>query len=176
MPTDVLESVRENFVSIDRAAGEFLVKLKLRGIREDIILAAEMAGLMQLRSTGVDFDQLRPGAKLMGAVSDEAGEIITRFVLGWAKANRLSEGVELIPVPAGYTKYRRDVSKYENALYAACRANGILREHLPFVAATAALKLVVAGVPLHMISAEEGLGLVLFHVGVGSRTVPYGVD
>ena len=173
---DLLKSVRENFVSIDKAAGEFLVKLRLRGIREDIILAAEMAGLMQLRSSGVELEKLRPGAKLMGAVSEEAGENITRFVLGWAKANGLSEGVEMVPVPAGYTRYRRGVSKYEDSLYAACRANGIKREHLPFVAATTALKLVVAGVPLRMISAEEGLGLVLFHVGVGGRTVPYAVD
>jgi hypothetical protein len=173
---DVLESVRENFVAIDKAAGEFLVKLKLRGIREDIILAAEMAGLMQLRSSGVDLEQMRPGAELKGAVSKEAGEQVTRFVLDWAKSNRLSDGVEMALVPGGYKKYRRDVCKYENPLYAVCRANGIKREHLPFVAATTALKLVVAGVKLHAFGAEEGLGLVIFHVGVGGRTVPWPVE
>jgi hypothetical protein len=176
MSTDVLESVRESFVSIDKAAEEFLVKLTLKGIRTDIILAAELAGLMLLRSSGVDLEELKPGAELKGAVSGKAAEPVTRFVLDWSKSNRLSDGVEMVLIPGGYKSYRRDVSKYENPLYAACRANAIKREHLPFVAATAALKLVVAGVKLHAFGAEEGLGLVIFHVGVGSKTVPYQVD
>jgi hypothetical protein len=176
MPTDVLETVRENFVSIDKAAEEFLVKLTLKGIRADIILAAEMAGLMLLRSSGVDLQKLRPGAELKGAVSQEVAERVTRFVLDWSKSNRLSDGVQMVLIPGGYKKYRRDVGKFENSLYAACRANAIKREHLPFVAATAALKLVVAGVKLHAFGAEEGLGLVIFHVEVGSKTVPYPLD
>ncbi len=173
---DVLESVRENLLVIDKAAGEFLVKLSMTGVRTDIMLAAEMAGLMLLRQTGVDFDHLRPGAELRGAVGKEAHEMIRQFVLEWAELTRLSEGVEQIVVPGGYKKYRKELGKYEEGLYAACRANGIVREHLPFVAVTTAMKLVGAGRKLNVMSVEEGLGMVLFHVSLGSKTVPWAGD
>jgi hypothetical protein len=170
------ESVQADFAAINKAAGEFIRRLTGNDLKKDITLAAEMAGLRMLRGGPADLKAIVSGTAIIGAVSDELATTMSRFVMGWSKMNGIiPEGAKIV-IPDDCKKYLPELTRYEDGLCAICDANGIKTELFPFVAATGALKLVAAGVKLKMIGAAEGLGMVMYHIVAGSKTVPWRVD
>lgn len=63
--------IEEGYSKIDKAAKDFLQRLPNDNIKQAIALSAEMAGLKLLRAAGVDLSEFKPGAIVLGAISDE---------------------------------------------------------------------------------------------------------
>jgi hypothetical protein len=169
-----LESIQANYPAISSAAGQLLRSLGNNDLQKDIILTAELAGLMLLRDGGANLEGLSPGTGILGAVADEAMNDLQRFIFGFAKLNGLgSVKPNIASLDEDAKRYRPDVVQYESRLYAACVVYGVPRDLYPFVAACAALKLVLTGQKLKLLSEETGLGLVTFHVIYGAKTVPH---
>jgi hypothetical protein len=76
----ILDSVQEDYATIDKAAGEFLHDLSGNDIKRDIALAAEMAGLQLLRAADIDLSDLSSGVILLGAIPDRVYDQVQRFI------------------------------------------------------------------------------------------------
>jgi hypothetical protein len=171
---DVLETVQIRYPVINKAAGEFLLKLSLTGLTKDIMLAAEMAGLLMLRESSANIQKIKPGTCILGAISDEAYNIMHRFLYGWAVSNGLNpKAINIEGIPADAKAYLPELSRFEQPFYEICQVHGIEYDHFPFVAATSAMKLVAAGEKLRRLDPGIGQAMVHYHVIAGSKTVPY---
>jgi hypothetical protein len=171
---DVLDAVQLRYPLINKAAGEFLCKLSLAGLNKDIMLAAEMAGLLMLRESSANIQKIKPGTCILGAIADEAYQTMNRFLCGWAISNGLNpKAINIEGIPADARRYLPELSQFEQPFYAICQVHGIEYDHFPFVAATSAMKLVAAGEKLKMLDPGIGQAMVHFHVIAGSKTVPY---
>jgi hypothetical protein len=170
---DILKSVQKDYAIINKAAGEFLYKLSGNNIKKDITLAAEMSGLKLLRTSKVDLSQVAPGVILLGAIPDETYKIMDRFIMGWAVSNWINPlGVGKVNIPDDVKDYLPEVTQLEIPFADICEQNSINNEYYPFVAASAALKLVLAGKKMKLLDAKIGLAMVMYHIISGSKTVP----
>jgi hypothetical protein len=169
----VLEAIQKNFPAINKTAGDFLGKLTGTNIQKDIALAAEMAGLMMLRETSCDLTQMPPGSVVLGAISDDAQLTMNRFIGAWAMMNHLMPLKTFPPLPEEIKKYLPEVTRLEKPFTELCQRDGIDRTLFPFVAACAAMKLVLAGKSMNMLDDQLGQAIAMFHVISGCKTVPY---
>jgi hypothetical protein len=143
-------------------------------IKKDIALSASMAGLMLLRATGADLSKFDPGNILLGAVPDHVYDEMQRFVVGWIISNNLDpRDIGKVQIPDDAKDYLPEIANLEHTFYDICKRNGIKVEYYPFVAASAALKLVAAGEKLGLLDAKTGQAIMIYHVLSGSKTVPY---
>jgi len=169
----LLDSVQKDYATIDQAAGEFLHKLSGNNLQRDIVLAAEMAGLQLLRAAAVDLSKFNPGSIILGAISDQTYEQLQRFVFGWALSNGLNpEDAGDFEIPDDITNYIPEITQLESSFNSICEQNSITKEHYPFVAASSALKLVLAGENLKLLDAKLGLAITMYHLIAGGKTVP----
>jgi len=178
MPSDsqtaILQSVQANYPAIDKAAGVFLQKLTGTDISRDITLAAEMSGLALLRQGTADVSKMPPGMAVLGAVPDDALETLQKFVVGWAASNRIDfRMANPAGLPKDKTAYLPELTKFELPFRTICLEQGIAPGLIPFVAATSALKLVLAGNQLKLIDISTALAIVMFHVVAGAKMVPH---
>jgi hypothetical protein len=169
----VFDSIQLNDPAIGRAATHFLTSLAGDDIQKDLIVAAELAGLQLLRQCKVRLDHLRPGAPVFEPGPNAALAELERFVSRLAKLNGLdpneSDFATLTPEAMRYCPH---LVQFEPPLRASCRLFVVPAEQRPFVAATAAIKLVVAGQRLNRLTAQQGMALVIHHVIAGAKTVP----
>jgi hypothetical protein len=162
---------------INAAAGEYLTKLSLTGIEKDIVIAAEMAGLMMLRNSTADLSNVVSGMGILGAIPDETARTMNRFVFSWAMSNGLNpKDVDFAAIPAESKAYLKELTRFEAPLIAICKRHEIEPELRAYVAAAAAMKLVAAGKMLGLLEPKIGQAMVMFHVVAGSKTMPYPVD
>ncbi len=173
----MLASIQKDYPVINKAAGEFLGKLTGTNIAKDIILSAEMGGLMLLRASKVDLLKYQGGNALIGAIADDIYGQIDRFIIGWATANGLDtteiSKEEFANSLKGHSDYFPELTKYENGFYEICRANGIKIEYYPFVAISSAMRLVLVGDKMKLLNGKSGRAIVHYHIICGSKTVPY---
>ena len=170
------DSVRQNDALFDRAARDFLGLLSNTNLKNDIVMAAEMAGLKLLRDTRVDLSKHAPGHILLNAVSDEAFQKMQRFVFTWAWQNNLTPGhFKEVNLPDDAKAYVPAISKLETSFDSICQQHGIQVDHYPYVAATAALKLAAVGEHLGLLEAGLGQTMTHYHMTVASKTIPYTV-
>jgi hypothetical protein len=171
---NILESIQKDYPAIDKTAGEFLQKLSGNNIKRDIALAAQMAGLKLLRATKVDLSQLSPGNIILGAIPDEVYDQIQRFIFGWALSNDIDpRNIGKVKLADDIENYLPEITQLEDSFHDICKQNNIKDEYYPFVAASAALKLVIAGENLELLDAKTGLSMTMYHIISGSKTVPY---
>lgn len=171
---DPLDAVQKHYPLVGKAAGEFLTRLTRNNITKDIVLSAEMAGLMLLRASAVDLQRFRPGMGVLGAVPDTVYRSLIRFTLSFAASNGLDpKDQDFAAIPNGAKAYLPELTQFEIPFYETCRRRGVEEHLFPYIAATAAGKLVLAGNQLGLLSAKAGLAMVLFHIAAGSKTVPY---
>lgn len=170
----LLKSIEKDFAVINKAAADFLPKLSGTDIKKDIVLSAELAGLMLLRASNVDFLELDSGNVVLGAVADETYKQIQRFIYGWSQSNGLDpREVGKEEIPDDYKEYIPAITQLEQPFYEICKQNNIGAEYYPFVAVLSALKLVLAGRNLKLLDPKTGLAMVFYHIISGSKTVPY---
>lgn len=146
--------------------------LATHNIQADIITGAELAGLMLLRESKADLANLDPGSVILGATPDEVQERIQKFVLGWAISNGLESPKEF-SIPEDAKNYNPRVADLEAPLAQICKRNEVKTEYFPFVAATAAMRLVQAGKKTKVLDPIQGVCIVSYHLIAGSKTVPY---
>lgn len=175
----MLASIQKDYAIIDKAAGEFLGNLTGTNIAKDITLAAEMGGLTLLRASKADLSKYKGGNVLLGAIPDETYEQIDRFIAGWAATNGLDtteiKKEDFSNSLKEHSEYFPQLTKYENGFYEICRVNGIKTEYFPYVAISAAMRLVLAGDKMKLLNGKIGRAIVHYHVICGSKTVPYPV-
>jgi hypothetical protein len=163
-----------NHPAINKAAGDFLSKLPGTDLKKDLTLAAEMAGLMLYRASPANQMKIPPGTPVLGAIPDDAGAALVSFVLAIAPANGLTrKDIDMAVLPAGNKEYLPELTQFEQPFYDACHANKIDRELFPFVAAAAAVKLILAGIQLKLLDPKLALATALFHIVAGSKTAPF---
>jgi hypothetical protein len=172
---NLLELIQRDYLLIDKAGTEFVNSLSGNNIKRDITLAAEMAGLQLLRATRVDFSKSNPGTILLGAISDETFSQMWRFISVWVSSNGLNRksldaGFNL---PDSDSNYLPEITQLETSFEEICHKNNIKLECYPFVAATAAMRLVLAGNELKLLDQKIGIDMVFYHIIAGSKTVPY---
>jgi len=169
-----VQLIEKEYGKINRAANDFLLKLPEDNIKQAISLSAEMAGLKLLRTADIDLSKFEPGTVVLGAVSDETYQQMQRFMFNWAISNRLDPrnagNVELLDDDKNYFI---EVAQLEDSFDEICRQNNILQEHFPFAAASAALKLVLAGKKMDLLDENTGRALTLYHIILGGKTIPY---
>lgn len=69
---ELFRHLQEVYPTLNEAAGDLLQILSDKDFKGDLTLAAQMAGLKMLRSSGVDLGRHTPGHILLGAIPDEA--------------------------------------------------------------------------------------------------------
>jgi hypothetical protein len=172
----ILEDVKRDYPTIHGAASAFLSKLTGTDIKKDIALAAEMSGLALLRASTVDLKQIAPGTVVLGAVSDDAFDTLSRFLMGFAISNGLNaKNLKPVALPDDAKVYSKDLTRFEQPFHEVCKQHGIEAKYFPFVAAATAGKLVLAGNQMRLLDASVGLSMVMYHIIAGSKTVPYPV-
>jgi len=159
---------------LNKAAADFLGLLSNADLKNDIVLAAEMAGLKLLRATTVDLSKHNSGHMLLGAVSDQTYHQMQRFVFTWEWNNNLTPGnFKEVNVPDDAREYLPAISQLEPSFDSICQQYAIHPEQYPFVAAIAALKLVAVGEKLGLLGVGLGQAMTLYHITVGSKIIPY---
>ena len=173
-PPRSADSLPQNDALFDQAARDFLGLLSNTNLKNDIAMAAEMAGLKLLRDTRVDLSQHTPGHILLNAVSEEAFQKMQRFVFTWAWKNNLTPGhFKEVNVPDDAREYIPAISKLETPFDSICQQHGIQVDQYPYVAATAALRLAAVGEHMGLLEAGLGQTMTLHHMTVASKTIPY---
>ena len=171
---DLLDAVQQDFEIIDEMAGTFLGQLPGDDIKKDLMLTAELAGLILLRESNVDLSNLEPGAVVLGAIDDETYQLIHRFLFGCAHTagldpNALFEG----DLPEDINVYFPELTEYENHLHTLCKKNNVKPEYYSFIAVCAVILIILAGMEQKLLEPDLGLAMTMYHINVGSKTVPY---
>ena len=170
----LLESIQKDFPSINETAGLFLKELPGNDITKDIILAAELAGLLLLRQSKVDLSNLEPGNVVLGAIEDETYELMHRFLFAAAQSGGLDpSGLFKPDLPEDIDVYYPEITEYKNQLYRICKDHDINPEYYPFISAYAAIKLIMAGAELKILEPDPGMAVTMYHINAGSKTIPY---
>ena len=173
-PLRSVDSCRQSDAVFDRAARDFLGLLSNTNLKNDLAMAAGMAGLKLLRDTRVDLSKHAPGHIVLNAVSEAALQKMQRFVFTWAWKNNLTPGhFKEVNIPEDAREYIPAISKLETSFDSICQQHGIRVDQYPYVAATAALRLAVAGENLGLLEAGLGQTMTLYHMTVASKTIPY---
>ena len=167
-----LQEVKIAFPTIHAAAGSLLPRLSGTGLEKDIVLSAGLAGLRMLRESKANLAGTAPGTVVLGAVPDAEAETMSRFISPYASTNGIAKPAAF-HVPDPWKPYLPELSRYEAALFDACRQHAVEEKFSRFVAACVAVKLVLAGRELKMLSTDTGIAIALYHVIAGSKTMPY---
>jgi hypothetical protein len=171
---DILEAVQKDFVIIDEMAGTFLGKLPGDDIKKDLMATAELVGLILLRESNADLSNLEPGGVVLGAIDDETYQLIHRFLFGCAHSagldpRALFEG----DLPEDINVYFPEITEYEKHLNSLCKKNNVKPEYYSFIAACAAILIILAGKEQNILDPDLGLAMTMYHINAGSKTVPY---
>jgi len=170
----LLESIQKDFASISETAGLFLKELPGNDIKKDVILAAELAGLLLQRGSDVDLSKLEPGNVVLGAIDDETYELMHRFLFAAAQSGGLDPtGLFKPELPEDIDVYYPEITEYETRLYSICKDQDVKPEYYPFISAFTAIRLIMAGAELEIMEPGAGLAMTLYHINAGSKTVPY---
>jgi hypothetical protein len=174
----LLASIEKEYAIIDKTAGKYLYKLTCDNIVKDIILSAEIAGLKLLRAnTTNDLSKIDPGIILLGAVPDDAYDLIYQFIYGWVISNGLNpKNLDKAKLSADLTRYLPEVSQFELPFDEICQENNIKVDYHPYVATSSALELVSAGKKMKLLDPKVGLAMMMYHINASSKTVPYPVN
>lgn len=166
------QEVQIAFPTIHAAAGSLIPRLSGTGLERDIVLSAGLAGLRMLRESKANLANISPGAIVLGAVADAEAFTISGFISSYASTNGIANP-EVFLVADPWKTYLPELSGYEATLLDVCRQHAVEEKFSRFVAACAAVKLVLAGRQLKVLSSDAGIAIALYHVVVGSKTVPY---
>ncbi|HZZ43445.1 MAG TPA: hypothetical protein VFE58_10955 [Tepidisphaeraceae bacterium] len=172
---DLLNSVQEKYPEINQAAGQWLLQLPQNDLKRALAMAAEMAGLMLIRSSGVKLPA-PSGTIVLGATREEEAQAVQRFIWGMAAGNGLDPkdaGSAISQLSTEDRKYIPEISGLEQAFLDLCELNQIQQQHRTFVASAAVIKLVLAGNQLKLLEGKMGLAMAMWHLTMGSKTIPY---
>jgi hypothetical protein len=179
-----LQGIQSNSAKLDKASNCFLQCFgpEFTGTIEghiitDIAGASAIAGLMVLRSTGIDLGKHEPGNIILGEEINQKQEPVFRYIT----AIGYNMGVDQ---NAGNNKEAIDenkpvfdtimlTQKLEKPFYEACKKSGIQKLYYPIVAALTAMKLVGAGKDMGLLDAGIGTSIAMFYVVAGSKTIPH---
>ncbi len=167
-------TLQEESARIDKATFEFMGILPDKDIKRTISLAAGLAGLKMLRAANIDLGKHEPGHLLAGAVPKETFDELQSFILPQVQLNGLDpSGMGKDQPPNENKDYVAEITQYEPGLDAICRQKGLQEKQYTFVAAWAALKLVLAGKKMGLVEPKVGLAIMMHHIVLGSKTVPF---
>lgn len=179
-----LKGIQSNSGKLDKASNCFLqcfgpsfTETKEGHIVTDIAGASAIAGLMVLRSTGIDLSKGEPGNVILGEEINRKQEPVLRY-LGAIASNM---GVDLSTYDDKDTiDQNRPIfdtieltQKLEKPFYEACTKSHISKLYYPIVAALTAMKLVGAGKELGLLDPGTGTSIAMFYTVAGSKTIPY---
>ena len=166
--------LQEVFPSLNEAAGDFLRLFSDQDFKGDLALAAEMAGLKLLRSSGVDLSRHTPGHALLGAVPDEAYKQMQRFMYSWYLSNGIPvESLHDVQLPKEDKACIPQIVLLEPAFDSICQKHGVQPADTPYAAALAAFKLVAAGRRSQLMDPREAQYLAYYHIVAASKIVPH---
>ena len=179
-----LEGIQSNQKKLDQASSEFLqcfgpsfTNTPEGHIATDIAGASSIAGLMILRSVGIDLSKHEPGTVILAEeINIKQGPVFNYVAaighnMGVNPQEKLSEGALEEHKPRFKTE---ELSKMlEKSFYRACEKHKVPSLYYPIAAALTAMKLVGAGKDMGMLDPKIGLHLVMYNVVAGSKTIPH---
>jgi hypothetical protein len=178
-----LAEIQKNYPDISAAANGVLSLLgpgfthKPEGhVETDISAAASLAGLSVLRAKGLDLTAFKPGSMILTELDTEMNDI-------WKFMTAAARNMGLDP-SGGWDAEIPDVNKplfsipemthtTEKDFISICGRHHLNRQHYPYVAVLAALKLVYAANTMRILDQNIGKALTGYHVVAGAKTVPY---
>ena len=170
----VLAQIPKMYPIINLAANDFLGEMSNTNIKRDIAISSQMAGLKLLRAAHYDLSGSTPGNMLLGVIEDELMLEMQNFIFAWACSNGIPPiENEKINIPDDAKSYFPEVSSMEKKLDNYCKHHNLEIDYYPFVAASSSLKMVSAGNQMNILDANIGLSMTMYHIILGSKTVPY---
>lgn len=178
------KGIQSNSEKLNEASGYFLDSFgsDLVGIPEghiatDIAGASAIAGLMVLRSTGIDLEGYEPGNAILGEKINQKQEPVLRYIgaIGLNMGVDPNEDIdeELLDKSKPLMDTLELTKKLEKAFLKACQKSNIQELYYPIVAAQTAMKLVGAGMELDLLDPRIGISIAMYYVVAGSKTVPH---
>lgn len=141
---------------------------------KEIALCSELAGLMVLRRTRATIPNVPPGTMALGMMDLALLEPIDQFMGAFAsKMGVTPADIGRTQPPADAMAYCTELAGYEAKFCELCAANGIQREHFPFVAALATVKCIGGGSQVGALDPKVGFSLAFWHVRLACHSVPY---
>lgn len=171
----LLISIQEDYALIHKVVLKFLGMLSGKNYQADIVITAELAGLLLLRATKTDLSKFSPGTPLLGAVADETYRTMNQYIFEWSACNGLEamKTVGEIEISEEFKGYHPEVVTGEADFLKLCRENSIQEEHFPYVAVTTALMIASFAQDRGIQRGRVSVSTILYHVIVGSKTVPF---
>ena len=127
-----------------------------------------------LRAAHYDLSGSTPGNMLLGVIEDEVMLEMQKFIFTWARSNGINPvGSEKINIPDDAKSYFPEVSSMEKKFDGYCKHHNLEIDYYPFVATSSSLKMVIAGDQMNILDANIGLSMTMYHIILGSKTVPY---
>lgn len=178
-----LEGIQSNTEKLDTASNHFLqcfgpvfTGTPNGHIATDIAGASSIAGLMILRSTGIDLTKGKPGNVILGEVIDQKQEPVFRYITVIGMNMGVDQNAEMNIEELGDNKPLLEVLDMTKALEKpfslACEKSKLPRLYYPIAAALTAMKLVGAGKDMGILDPVIGKSIAMYYVVAGSKTIP----
>jgi len=146
-------------------------------IATDIAGASSIAGLMILRSTGIDLTKHEPGNVILGEEINQKQEPVFRYITAIGMNMGVDPNSEINNGDLGKNKPLLEAldltKKLEKPFYLACEKSNLPRLYYPIAAALTAMKLVGAGKDMGILDPAIGKSIAMYYVVAGSKTVPH---
>jgi hypothetical protein len=179
-----LQGIQSNGAKLDQASNEFLQNFgpsftgTLEGhIVTDIAGASSIAGLMVLRSTGIDLSAGEPGNVILAEAINQKQEPVLRYI------SAIGQNMGVNPQEPFNSNFVDEYKplfettdltrRLEKPFYKVCEKLNVPRIYYPIVAALTAMKLVGAGKDMGLLDPKIGTNIAMYHVVAGSKTIPH---
>jgi hypothetical protein len=171
----LLTSIQEDYSLIHKVVLKFLSMLSGKNYQADIVITAELAGLLLLRASKQDLSKSTPGTMLLGAVADETYLTMNQYIFEWSACNGLKamKTVDDIEIPEEFKGYHPEVVTGEADFLKLCRENSIREEYFPYVAMTTALMIASFAQDKKIQEGKVSVSVIIYHLILGSKTVPF---
>lgn len=145
-------------------------------IATDIAGASAIAGLMILRSTGVQLAKLEPGSVILGPEIDQKQKPVLAYITVIANNMGVSVDSHMTIDKLGLNKPLFDTlsmtRQLERPFQQACQKTDLPPLYYPIAAAMTAMKLVGAGKDMGILDPLIGKSIAIYYTVAGSKTVP----
>ncbi|MBN1667826.1 MAG: hypothetical protein JW862_12085 [Anaerolineales bacterium] len=148
-----------------------------RGVHLETAIAAPacLAGTLIVRSTGINFKNMQPGAPLFADELNQKGMEVFAFMQGVCRPLGLDPSTGWqgpLPEGIGFLHSPQELSQaLEKPFLQAIRAFKLDDEWLPYIAGFASLKIVKMGA--QSLNPDTGKAIALTMLGTTSKQVPY---
>jgi hypothetical protein len=173
---------QNEFIAFDKASQSFLqyfgpkfTNTPKGHIQTDIAGASAIAGLMLLRKTTPNMDDIKPGSVMISDVYDGQNYFQKFMMVGAKNAGLEIEHKWKEPPPEHNPLLETEelTRKLEPLFYKVCKQQNVPEKHYPYVACLAAVKLIDAGEEMNILDPKVGMDIALYYLVAGSKTVPY---